>query len=262
MTEKDKVLKIGFTNDFMFCSVLEDTEICREFLERVLGITIEELSFSEKQKTIDNRIAAKGIRLDIYVKDIDGNVYDIEMQVGTAANLALRSRYYHSEMDSYQIRKGAKYSELKKAYVIFVCLSDPFQAGRSVYTFRQTCQEDKNILLEDGRYTVFLNASGDQNGLPEGLIRLLDYIRTGDATDAFTEKLEQRVKELWEDNDWREHYMTFEMKLDEKWEEGLEQGEINSAMRMIEDGELSLEKIALYSGLALEQVRALKKSCN
>lgn len=58
----------------------------------------------------------KGIRIDIYVKDSDGNVYDIEMQTTEETDLHLRTRYYHSEMDGYQIRVAnrflyRKYSE-------------------------------------------------------------------------------------------------------------------------------------------------------
>ena len=57
--------------------------------------------------------------------------------------------------------------------------------------------------------------------------------------------------------------MTLQMHYQEKYEQGLEQGleqgKIDSARRMIEDGDLSLEKIALYSGLTLEQVLELEK---
>ena len=224
MTEEVNFSKIAFANDFMFCSVLEDAELCREFLERVLDIEIAELRYSEKQKTIKNRMRSKGIRLDVYARDVKGNVYDIEMQTSTASDLGLRSRYYHSEMDSYQLREGIKYSELKKSFVIFVCLSDLFQMGRSVYTFRQTCQEQKDLVLDDRQYTLFLNASGAKDGLPEGLVKLLEYIQTGNATDGFTEKLADRVEVLRYDDDWRENYMTLEMKMDEKRQEGRLEG--------------------------------------
>ena len=61
--------------------------------------------------------------------------------------------------------------------------------------------------------------------------------------------------------------MTLQMHYQEKYEQGMEQGieqgveqeKIDSAMRMIEDGDLPLEKVALYSGLTLEQVLELKK---
>ena len=39
----------------------------------------------------------------------------------------------------------------------------------------------------------------------------------------------------------------------------MEQEKVDSAMRMIEDGGLPLEKVAVYSGLTLEQVLELEK---
>lgn len=39
----------------------------------------------------------------------------------------------------------------------------------------------------------------------------------------------------------------------------MEQEKVDSAMRMIEDGDLPLEKVAMYSGLTLEQVLELEK---
>lgn len=53
--------------------------------------------------------------------------------------------------------------------------------------------------------------------------------------------------------------MTLQMNYQEKYEQGVEQEKIDSAMRMIEDGDLLLEKVAMYSGLTLEQVLELEK---
>lgn len=65
--------------------------------------------------------------------------------------------------------------------------------------------------------------------------------------------------------------MTLQMNYQEKYEQGIkqgikqgvkqgvEQGNKQSALRMIEAGKLSLEEIALYSGLTMEQVFELEK---
>ena len=45
----------------------------------------------------------------------------------------------------------------------------------------------------------------------------------------------------------------------EKYEQGIEQGNKQAALRMIEAGKLSYEEIAMYSGLTLEQVLELQK---
>lgn len=104
--------KIQLTDDIMFSSVLGNPEHCQEFLERILGFKIKELHIMESQKSMKPGLYSKGIRLDIYAKDEQGNAYDIEMQLLDTGELDLRSRYYHSEMDRHQIQVGQKYSEL------------------------------------------------------------------------------------------------------------------------------------------------------
>ena len=52
--------------------------------------------------------------------------------------------------------------------------------------------------------------------------------------------------------------------MEEMWEkavqEGKEENKIDTARRMLKDGKLSLELIAEYSGLPLEEVVKLKKA--
>ena len=113
---------IQITDDFMFGTVFSYKEDCKEFLQRILQIRILEIRIVTPQQSIRNRKDGKGIRLDVYVRDDQGNSYDIEMQLLDTKELDLRSRYYHSEMDTYQIRKGKKYKNLKESIVIFVLL--------------------------------------------------------------------------------------------------------------------------------------------
>ena len=152
------------------------------------------------------------------------NSYDIEMQLTNTGELDLRSRYYHSEMDGYQIRRGQKYKNLKESIVIFVCAFDPFKDNRSIYTFETICRENTAIILEDKRKTFFVNINGDRTGLSEDTVHLLDYFKTGNPTDDFTERLQQKVEEIRNDDEWRENYMTLEMKLDQRFEDGKKVG--------------------------------------
>ena len=216
--------KIGITDDVMFCTVLSNSEDCREFLQRILGIEIEEIVVVGTQVSMKSNFHAKGVRLDVYAKDKKGNAYDIEMQTTKMRELPLRSRYYHSEMDSYQIAAGEKYGNLKHSIVIFVCNFDLFAKNRSVYTFESICREDIEIHLQDKRKTIFININGSREDVPEELAHLLDYLKTKTPTDGFTERLEQRVLKIRKDTEWRDDYMTLEMKMDEKYEQGREQG--------------------------------------
>lgn len=214
---------IGITDDRMFGTVFQNEEECRELLQRILGIHIREIHVIA-QMPIEGSFFGKGSRLDIYAKDEDGNVYDIEMQTTMQKILPLRSRYYHSEMDSYQIKKGQPYDKLKKSIVIFICTFDFFGDDRSVYTFENICLENAEIKLKDKCSTIFVNIGGKRDGLSEDLTKLLDYFKTGTPMDAYTQGLQEEVEEARYDDEWRTNYMTFEMMMEEKKQEGRAEG--------------------------------------
>ena len=49
--------KIGITDDVMFCTVLSNSEDCREFLQRILGIEIEEIVVVGTQVSMKSNFA-------------------------------------------------------------------------------------------------------------------------------------------------------------------------------------------------------------
>ena len=256
---------ITITDDVMFGSVFQEAGNCRELLQRILGIEIRELFIVESQKSIKIKMWGKGIRLDVYVKDIEGNSYDIELQLLDTKELDLRSRYYHSEMDSYQIRSGQKYKNLKESIVIFVCDFDLFELNRSIYTFETLCKEEKTLFLKDKRKTIFVNIHGDRTGIMEETADLLDFFKTGTPTDAFTEGLQKQVEEIRNNDEWRDNYMTLEMKLDQRFEDGekigMERGMKRGMERGMERGmkrgmeTLTNVVLRLRKGESVEQLR-------
>ena len=59
-----------FTDDFMFCKVLENNEeLCKELLELILGRKVRKINYLAKQKVIDITSDGKGVRLDVYLED-------------------------------------------------------------------------------------------------------------------------------------------------------------------------------------------------
>lgn len=240
-TETINFNEIGITNDFMFGTVFRDPERCRELLQRILRIRIVEIKIVEAQKTIKGTFLGKGIRIDIYAKDSDGNAYDIEMQTTEEKDLHLRTRYYHSEMDSYQIRAGQKYFNLKQSVVIFICTYDPFKDNKSIYSFSTICEENKELILDDKRHTYFVNIYGNREGIDEETAKLLDYFKTGKPTDPYTRNIQDQVELIRDDDDWRENYMTIEMKMDQKYEQGRKIGKT--------EGEQHRDKVLIFKWL-------------
>ena len=247
--EEQKFEQVKITDDLMFCTVFQNEEDCRKLLERILQIHIIEIEVVQEQKNMKGSIQSKGSRLDIYVRDDQMNSYDIEMQLVSSDELILRSRYYHSEMDMYQIKHGQDYTDLKQSIVIFICDFDPFKDGKSIYTFEATCRENKDSVLTDKRKTIFANLRGDREGIEQDTVNLLDYFRTGEPTDEFTRGLQGKVEQLRNDDEWRENRMTIEMRekliyrqgKKEGIAEGIEQG-IRSLIEICQMHEISYEK--------------------
>ena len=156
-----KFKELDFTDDFFFCKILTKNKgLCIELLELILKIKIKKIVFMTEQKPIEITADARGIRLDVYVEDENETVYDIEMQPTKKTNLPKRSRYYQGMIDLNLIERGADFNELKKSYVIFICLEDPFKEGLQVYTFENRCRECASLVLGDDTIKVFINAAG------------------------------------------------------------------------------------------------------
>ena len=59
---------------------MQDVELCRELLQRILPeLDIDHIEYPELQKGIKLDADAKSVRLDVYVRDGKGTVYDIEI---------------------------------------------------------------------------------------------------------------------------------------------------------------------------------------
>ncbi len=226
--------KLEISNDFIFGKVMQNPELCRKLLQRILpDLTIDHVEYPEAQKTIRPDVDAKSVRLDLYVIDGKGTVYDIEMQVAGTKELPKRTRYYQSLIDMQMIDKGEPYRKLNPSYVIFICPFDLFGKGRHIYTFGNVCREDKEISLEDGTAKIFLNALGDKDDVSAELKAFLDYVAGKRPKDPFVEELDDAVKKARKNREWRREYMTLLMRDQENIEKGME---IGAAQGIVETG--------------------------
>lgn len=222
---KDNWDEIGLSNDFLFGKVMQDPELCKGVLQRILPqLHIERIEYPELQKTIKEDVDARSIRLDVYVKDEKETIYNIEMQTVVSWELPKRSRYYQSMLDLQILDKGQTYKQLNQSYVIFICLADLFGRGRHIYSFENTCKEDPDLFLKDGTAKIFLNANGSKNDVTPELKAFLDYVAGRGSEDAFVKRLEEAVKEAKRNREWRREYMTLLMRDQENIEKGIEKG--------------------------------------
>ncbi|OCA96482.1 Rpn family recombination-promoting nuclease/putative transposase [Clostridium beijerinckii] len=260
----NKTLKeLNLEDDFLFAKVMSDKEICKELLEKILEIEIEKVEMVEEQKTIDLLLESKGIRLDVYVKDENNTIYNVEMQRGKHKNLPKRLRYYQGNIDLDLISKGEDYRKLAKSYIIFICTFDLFDKGRHKYTFQNMCLEDNSIMLNDEAQKIILNSKGIMNDLSDELLEFLAYVE--DSTDYkvkhakgnLVKNIHRRVKEVKSDISVEVEFMTLLERDREKIEEGREEKALEIAREMLKDNE-PIEKIIKYSKLSKEEILKIK----
>lgn len=197
--------QLTLADDFLFCKVMQNAELCKELLRRILHIEIEKIEYTDYQKTLDDTIDGKSIRMDVYVKDEKHTIFDIEMQTTDTKELPRRSRFYHSCIDKSQLSKGNSYNQLTDSFVIFICTFDLFGKGLAKYSFDTICKENHQIVLEDGRHTVFVNTKGQTEDA--GLEEFLNYLNTGEfANSDFLSYLNREVELASKNQQWREEY--------------------------------------------------------
>lgn len=226
--------RLKFTNNFIFCKVMENNlELCRQMLELLLGMKIVKVVLADKEKTVDITPDGKSVRLDVYVADEAGTVYNLEMQVAAKRDLPKRSRYYQGMIDLNLIEKGAGYGTLKRSFVIFICMFDPFGKNRAVYTFTNRCMEVPDLELGDETAKIFVNAGGDTEGLSDEMKAFLKYLREGTAGDEFTSEIDREVGKARKSRKWRREYMTWNLAIEDAREEGMEKGMEKGGLRGI-----------------------------
>jgi len=217
--------QLKFTDDFMFCKILENNpDLCKELLEVILGINIRKVECISKQKEIRVKSDGRGVRFDVYVEDSDNTVFDLEMQTTKKMDLPKRSRYYQGMIDMDLIQKRAKYSELKKSYVIFICTSDPFELNLPVYHFENLCAENTALSLGDETEKVFVNSKGVRENISEEMKAFLDFLEDKQSDSYLTKRLQKEIENARRQEEWRHEYMTLAERDEEKRQEGLQQG--------------------------------------
>ena len=237
MTAIQKYEELGFTNDFMFSRIMQDKKICKPFLEMILGIKIDHIEYLESQKTIDLKVDAKSVRLDIFVDD-GKTVYNCEMQTSFFKNIPKRSRYYQGFIDMDLIEKGADYSKLKKSFVIFICTFDLFGKNGYIYTFENRCLEYPDLRLGDETTKVIINVNGsDDSHISSELKELLTYIRTSKipekCANPLINNMDEALRKARSNEEWRKEYMMLETMRSDYTQKGEER--YNKLVRILLD---------------------------
>ena len=245
-------------NNFIFSKTMEMfPNLCRQLLEFILNIKIKSISYPEREKAIEARSDSKGIRLDVYVEDKNTNrSFDVEMQISNSDNLAKRIRYYQGLLDIDRLKRGQHYSSLGQSFIIFICPFDKFKQGRHIYTFRERCDQDFNLTLNDETIKIFLSTKGTFNDVRPEIKAFLDYVDSGIVTGKFITQLNDAVNSVKNNQKARLDFMTLQMYLLEHEMEARMAERENLAIKLIRRGR-PLQEIHEDTGLSMQLLEQL-----
>lgn len=266
---KDRPLDIQalrLADDIFMRACFQKNKDCAALMLRIiLGKPDLEVERVETQKALD-KIGGRSLRLDVLATDGENRLYNIEIQLDDRGADPRRARYHLSMMDALAKDPGKYFERLPETYVIIITARDVLGHGRPLYMFERRSAD--GLLLDEGSHIVYVNGAM-RDGLTE-LGRLMHDLFCPDPDAMYYELLAQVTRYFKQDAEGVEKMGSMYEEILERGERrGLEKGltkgrtegrleeKRSGAARMLAMGKLSLEEIAVYAGLDLDEVRAL-----
>ena len=263
------VQALRLVDDIFMRACFQRNKDCAALMLRIiLGKPDLEVERVETQKALD-KIGGRSLRLDVLATDSEARLYNIEIQLDDRGADPRRARYHLSMMDALTKEPGKYFERLPETYVIIITARDVLGHGRPLYMFERRTSD--GLLLDEGSHIVYVNGAM-QDGLTE-LGRLMHDLFCADPDAMYYELLARVTRYFKEDAEGVGKMGSMYEEILERGErrgleKGLRKGEQkgrlaekrNGAARMLAMGKLSLEEIAAYAGLELDEVRALAAS--
>lgn len=270
--------KLKVTNDLVFQRIfgkVGNERVTKKLLERILGISIEDLTLDTNKRLIGDETDNKIGRIDVKAKLNNGTKVIIEMQVARYKFMPERLLYYWAKTYTGDLKQGEKYDNLDKTIAILISAQDIERLSNleDYHTKWQLCEENNsNIKLTDKLEIHIIELSKFKNDKDIKKIDWINFIR-GDKIDMkrdLDKELKEAIEELEKitaDPEMREIYYQREKDLrdkisfasaerDEGIEEGIKKNQKEVVLKMYKKN-MSLKDICDIVGLTKEEVEKI-----
>lgn len=246
-------------DDFMRCLFKDNIPLAELVLRILTGKPDLVITDCQTQKDMKRLAGARSVCLDAYGTDSDGKKYDMEIQREDKGADPHRARYHSSVIDVENLDAGQHFRALPDTFIIFILEKDIYGKGEPVY-FIERMNLTTGEPFDDGVHILYVN--GEYRG-DSDLGRLMHDFNCTSADEMNFELMAERTRYLKENpKGVSEMCKVIEEMRREEREEGIQEGikknAKTSALRMLFDGSLSLEKIAEFTGLPLDEVKELQ----
>ena len=246
--------------------VLENNIPCTEEILRVI-LKKDDLFVKRVQTQKMLQGFGRSVCLDVYAEDSKGVKYNIEIQNADDGAVPRRARFHTGMIDAHSLKAGQDFSELPECYVIFITRNDVLGLNRTVYTIHKYIDEVLEP-FDDGAHTVYVNCSAENDG--SEIWKLIHDLQCPDAEEMYFPRLAERVGFLkGNDEEGGKKVMGY---FDEREAKAVKAAEIRTqkktqkkekesiARTFLEMGKLTLEEIAIGTGLTLKAVQRLAET--
>ena len=93
-----------------------------------------------------------------------------------------------------------------------------------LYTFKNTCQEDTGIILDDGASKIFLSTKGTLDDVSPEVKNFLKFVDGFSVKDKWVDEIQSLIDKLKRTEKEKVDYMTYQMKIAEEREEAKAEG--------------------------------------
>lgn len=227
-----------------------------ESIELVLQIVLDKpdlKAIDVRTQVFVENLLNRSVRLDVLATDSTGKKYNIEVQRADKGAGKKRARYNSSMLDTNVLKKGEEFDKLPETFVIFITENDVIGRGLPLYRIER-CILETDELFDDGSHILYVNGSY-RDDTPLG--KLMHDFSCTQPSDMNYGILAERARYFKES---KEGVAIMCKAMEDMRNQTLKDGMIDVAKRMLADGTLSLEKIAEYSGLSIEEVKALEEN--
>ena len=227
--------ELDVMNFFMFNKLTTEPEIsekfCRCMIRNLLGIEVGEVTVHAEKLVLPDDPEKRGVRLDVEIKELnDGSnvskIYDIEPHRDKESYYPKKNRFTQAQIDKNSMDSGDNdFSHMPDLYIICITNYDPFGYDRVLYTIKNQCVEESELVYNDGVNILYFNTTGTKGGT-ESLKNFLKYLEESKHTnvvDEATQEIDNYVGTIKENYSVGGNYMTFGDLIDKIVDEAVDE---------------------------------------
>ena len=188
---REELKTVTMEDDYFFTKCFSGDNECSALILRII-LDRDDLTVIEArtQNWIQN-IKGHSVKLDLFCRDAEGNIFDVEIQKIKAGASSRRARFYSAVMDTRSLGKGKSYDDLPESYVIFITHEDAIGEGQAVYEIERYV---KGTWREygDGTHIIHVSANLTEKGTPLG--KLMHDLRCADPDEMHYTELRNKAR--------------------------------------------------------------------